>query len=765
MSCDFFLSFICSNQQGDVPLYDTEPHLHPPTPTSVIKNNAPMNDITTSENTCGFRDVTFKSFICSGGEVEMLDYSACQEESILSSYAQAVKNTYETEDTVISDSLNMQPRGDHEEHPYYNPEIKEVFLVETDAACVDEIPSTTLVSGHLDNKCTNEKDVTWKSFICDGVEVEISDVTRLQDITIPLPKPQLGESLQDCSVNVTNFSDFDQLYQAEHTDHPYCSLENYVPVITTLSESPNGCEKPVRALSDVTLKSFNCTGGEIEISNDTKPVDVTVSLSTNYTATWSQSSSYNVDPSILHGEPDFPNGKDHLDHPYCNPEKYLTPNGNLRTSLETLPYSSEAVDEVKQICLEVTDSQTGIHKDVTCDAFNQDGGEDEKSEVTHLSEKSTPLPEAPAVLSFDDNAIPTDVRQEHVQDEYAQDGCHVGSGHAVVDTPPSSLTNTSFKTSNNESITCKVQEGSKHSLRAEDGILSSVLHKTQSFACSQLVASTVNPTPVEVLQDLENMSKVGYSSASPECSEGKDSALGSTGNGPVLNNSEGKTCEENLTGVLKVLSECPSVASALQFGIFSPAGGRPSLSTQKNNRAPILEQFLGDNSALEVEKSLLAPLNLNPAGLWAEHLESPMPRPLLNSTALGYKLHSGPVAEPDEDVDLKPCVMPQSKVEKPVLDIPVIQDGPLQQQLRQMAEFLMLASGKMGPTAVSASAPLPNIVVPSQRATPVKTHSVCVGTTTVQMVDHSLNTSGQFERKRDFSVTDSCTITDPLLWK
>ncbi|XP_071360634.1 sperm-associated antigen 5 isoform X2 [Trachinotus anak] len=92
-------------------------------------------------------------------------------------------------------------------------------------------------------------------------------------------------------------------------------------------------------------------------------------------------------------------------------------------------------------------------------------------------------------------------------------------------------------------------------------------------------------------------------------------------------------------------------------------------------------------------------------------------------------------------------------------------DGPLQQQLRQMAEFLILASGKMGPSPVSASAPPPAVVtVPSVGATPAETHSVCVGTTAVELVDQSLNTSGQFERKRDISVVDSCTLTDPLLW-
>lgn len=712
----------------------------------MIKNNAPVNDIRAAENTCGHGDVTFKSFICTGGEVEISDSSACAEESIILPNDQVIKNACEIEDTVTSDSMIVQSCSDHVEHPYYNPEIKEVSLVDIDAACLHEIPSTTLAAGYLDDKCTSqdsgvfqndccgEMDVTWKSFICDGGEVEISDITRLQDNTIPLPKPQLGESLQDDNVNSTNFSDYDQLYQAEHADHPYCSSENGVPVITTLSESPNSSEKPVNALSDVTFKSFNCTGGEIEISDGSKLGDETVPLSVKHTATCSESCSYDVEPNILADDHDVPNGKDHLDHPYCNNENNsTTQSGNLSTAPETLPDSSETMDEIEQIRLVVPDSQTGIHEGVTFDSFNRAGGEVENSEGTHLSGKTSPILEDKAVLSFDDSVVPA------YEDDCEQPNCHVRNDDDVVDTHPSSLTNTSFKTLSNESFNYQVQETSKHSMCPADSAL----------------PSGGNPTPVEVPQDLEN---VDSSSAPPESSEGKDSALGSTGNGPALYNSEEKPCSENLTDVLKMLSECPSVASALQFGILSPVVRRASLSTQKANRDPTLDQFLGDDSALEVEKSFVAPVNLDPAGLWAEHLESPMPRPLFNSTAVGYKPQSGPVTEPDEDVGVKPCVMPQSKVEKPVLDIPVIQDGPLQQQLRQMAEFLMLASGKMGPTAVSASAP-------SARATPVETHSVCVGTTAVQMVDHSLNTSGQFERKRDFSVADSCTLTDPLLWK
>ncbi|KAG7221829.1 hypothetical protein INR49_017005, partial [Caranx melampygus] len=459
--------------KGDAPVCDPEPHSQCSPTTKVIQTSAPVNDITSAENTCGLGDITFKSFVCPGGEIELSASVVCAEESIILPRDQVTYNP-ETEDTVISDSMMVQSCGDHIEHPYYIPDVMNASSVDTDTACQREISNATLASkslddksatensGELQNDCCGEQDVTWKSVVCDGGEVEVADVTRQHDETIPLPQAQLGEPSEDNSVNTTHLSVCGRMCEAEHADHPYYSSANGAPINTTFSDIPGGFEKPANGLSDVTFKSFICTG----------------------------------------------------------------------------------------------------------------------------------------------------------------------------------------------------------------------------------------------------------------------------------------------------------VASMLQFGGFSPVVRRASLAVSKARNDPAFDRFLADDSALG-EKSLVAPVDTDFAGLWAEHLESPMPRPLLNSTALGCKPQSGPLSEPDDGVGLKPCTAPQSEVEKPVLDFPLIPDGPLQQQLRQMAEFLLLASGKMGPAAVCAPAPAPAVVtVPS----PAETHSVCVGTSAVKLVDRSLNTSGQFERRRDFSVVDSCTLTDPLLW-
>ncbi|GAA6233801.1 sperm-associated antigen 5 [Lates japonicus] len=735
---------VVKTTKGGIPLCDPEPHLYCPPATEVTQTTAHVNDVTAAESACGSGDITLKSFVCAGGEVEISDSSVCGEQSIILPNDQATDNT-EAEDTVISDSMIVQPCRDHIEHPYYTPEMKDASWVDVDAEHLCEISSGSLDDKHttqdlgvFQNDCCGEKDVTWKSFACDGGEVEVSDITRRHDETVPLPQEQLGESLQDNSVNSTMFSDCSQLGEAEHADHLYCSSANSVPVITTFFE------KPADGPRDVTFKLFNCTGGEIEISDDTKLVNATVPLPANNTETSGVSYSYSINESAVAGDHDVQNGKDHLDHPYC--ENYSsTSSVNLSTVQEPLPCST---DEVTQISLVLPESQTG--------------GEVERSNVIQLSEKTSPLPDDQAVICqlLDDNTVPTSVTQDQIPDDFEQPNRHVETDKVVVDTHPSALSPsslhfTSLKALDNESFNCQEQATSKHLIHPKDNPLLSALHKTES---AETLASAKSPSPVEMQQQhLEH--------GPAESSEAKDSALGSSGYGPILCNSAEKLNAENLSDALKALSECPSVASALQFGILSPVVKRASLSVFKAHNGPALDRFLSDDSALEGEKSLVSPVNPDPAGLWAEHLESPMPCPLFNSTALCYRPQSGPVPDPDEGVGVKPHAIPQSEVEKPGLDFPLIPDGPLQQQLRQMAEFLMLASGKMGPAAVSASAPTPAAVtVPSAGAAPAESHSVCVGTTAVKLVDRSLNTSGQFERKRDFSVVDSCTLTDPLLW-
>ncbi|XP_023151061.2 sperm-associated antigen 5 [Amphiprion ocellaris] len=748
----------------DIPLSNQDPHLHCPS----------ITDMATAQTVSGLGDVTFKSFTCAGGEVEIPGSSLCEEESFILPKDQATYNN-ESEDSVASHSMTVQSCSEHIEHPYHNPEMKESYSVDISAAC---LTNTTLTSGDrhdkqatedlrdFQNDCCEEKFVTWKSFVGDMGEVEVSDVTRLQDETIPLPKTEFCEPLQDNSVNLTHFSvDSCQLCHVEHADHPYCSSEKpIVPVINTSSEissSDNLCN----GLSDVTFKSFNCAGGEIEISESTKSADETVPLPANHTVAYSESYCHGVDPSMLTGDHDLQSCSEHLDHPYCDVQKYSSPPpGNLSTTQEPFPCSIDAVS-VKQRSLVVADNQASSQEsDIFISFFTADGEAEKSDDVKLFRKTSSPLNDQ----AVDHNSVFTSAAQHHIQDDYKQPNSHLENDEAVADTDPpaisgSSLTNASLKALDNETVQCQEQEKSKYTIQPEDNDLPSVVHGTEISDCSHHAALAESSAPGEVQQHSEHVSQM-YSTERPsESSEAKDSALGPSGNGPALCNSAEIPPAENFADVLKVLSECPSAASALE--ILTPVVRRASQYLLKDRGNPAQNQFLSDDSALEGEKSFLAPVNINATGLWADHLDSPIPRPLFNSTALGFKPSADPVTEPVEDLAEKLCAAPQSKIEKPVLDVPLIPDGPLQQQLRQMAEFLLLASGKMGLAGVSASVPAPTAFMAlSARTPPAESHSVCVGTSPVKLVDHSLNTSGLFERKREFTVVDACTVTDPILW-
>ncbi|XP_078138674.1 sperm-associated antigen 5 [Centroberyx gerrardi] len=778
----------------DVPLWDPDQHSHSTPSAKVMDANSPnftekvpTIDTTTTETACGLGDVTFKSFICAGGEIEISGPSLLSEGSIVLPKDQATKNTGETEDTIISDNMIFQSCSDHREHPYYNPE-GDASSVNIDTACLSESSNMRPASGNLDDshamqRSCGEKDVTFKSFICDGGEVEVSDITRLPDATIPLPKAQLGETLQCNSVNSSIFSDAcGQQCQAEHADHPYCSSENglapSIAHVNTFSETPNGVEKPADGLSDITFKSFICTGGETEVSDGTKPADETIPLPTGQLANSSVSHNDSINPSISAVDYNLQHSNDHLDHPYCNNENNLSsPSGNLPHVQEPLPCSLDALSEVEQTSLVVAGGQSGRQGDVSFPPFTTcAGGEVEHSNGTKLSEEPFPLPKDQAAFQLlCNNSVPTGIIQSHIQDHCEQPNCNVESEEAVLDMDPAgisapTLPNTAIKAVNDVDVNCPVQETSKKdSLHAEDNALPSMLQGTEFSDCSQLKALAKTATPVEVQEHPECDSNVPSRSGAMESSGAKDSALGLSGNGPVLSNSEEKLHAENFSDVLKELPEFPSVATALQFEMLSPVVRGASLARVQALMDSALDHFLAEDFALDGEKSLVAPVNPDPPGMWTGPLDSPIPRPLFNSTTLGtrycYKPQPVPVTETVEDMGVKPCAVPLSEAEKAVLDIPLIPDGPLQQQLRQMAEFLILASGRMGTAAISAPAPPPAACpVRSVGTTPAKSHSVCVGTSPVKLVDHSLNTSGQFERKREFSVVDTCTVTDPLLW-
>lgn len=735
-----------SNQQEDTPFSDPECFLT----SKVIQTSTVNTDMKNTEMAFKLGDVTYQSIISAGGEVEIKDFSLLSEASLMLPKDQEVNNTFEAEYMDNSSSMNDHSFCiNHMEHPYHNAGMKAASFA---ADKTREISISLQDLANLkDESATDFTDVTWKPLVCEGGEVQISDVTMIQE-AILMPHPLFSPHLEDSSLIAENLSVLSEECKVEHVDHPYCCGTNDDAVPLSSSENASAFEDPAGRVKDITFKSFNCTGGEIHISDGTKLEDETAPLLAEQISACNESSNY--DPSIFPTVQEIHNISGHLDHPYCNikmdPSPLIDNCGLIHQALLDTPdapegaYPSDLVlptdQKENEVCIKSV-------------SLKSSGIEIEESDGILFSQKGSSLPED-QVLTFP--ALDYNVHRPNKKDQNEEKSDKLSNKNSdMLNLNLSELYKPSLP---NESCKETVHKSCNSPVLEKDAVLPSLEPRTELSGCSRNMTSAGSCTPTE-----ENQKHIGPHQAS----EAKDSAFGASGIAAGLCNSAEKPEIEIISDVLKVLADCPSVASVLQLGQLSPAVRRASLFLSESRKGPTVDQCLTDDSALEADKSLLGNVNINPAGFWAaEQPMSPMPCPLFNSTAVACNYQRSLATDPVENVDQKPCDVPQSEVQKPVVDTPLIPDGPLQQQLRQMAEFLLLASGKINPSSAFAPLPPPSVsTVPSKQATPVGSHSVCVGTTLINCIEHGVNTSGQFERKRDFSVVDSCTLTDPLLWK
>lgn len=720
------------NQQADISFSDRD---------SFLINKVISTSVVNSDVAFELGDATYKSLISAGGEVEIKDFSLASEGSLILP-DQELNYTCEADGMENSPSMTGQLScTDHIEHPYHNPRIKDASFVSGEAS---EVTTSLQNFEELKDKSTTEDfaDVTWKPLACEGGEVQISDVTTIQDETIPMPLPLFSPHLECSKLNTTNLSFLSQQHEEQHADHPYCCSGGDVPP----SSSGNAVvfEEPARRLKDITFKFFNCTGGEIQISDITKPQDETVPVLAEQTSACTESSNYH--PSISTTQQDVHSTSEHLDHPYCNIKLDPSPLNDTCVIQEALPdIINAAEDAACSSNFVLPDDQVKNEVCVKSASLKTSGIEIEEPDGVLLSQEGSALPRDEVLIfpALDYNSINSLNKKDENEEKYEK------LSNKNSDSFNSNLSGLNKPLLPNESCKEPVPKSYNSPVLEKVAMLPSLQPRDRQIPAVSL-------TPAE---NQKHVSQEHVDKGPHQTSDAKDSAIGASGNAAGLCNSAEKPETEIICDVLKVLSECPSVASALQLGQLSPAMRRASLFLTEAKKAPPTDQFLIDDSALEADKSLLANVKVNPAGLWAEQLMSPMPHPLFNSTVVASKHQLSMV----ENVARNPCVAPQPEMLKPVAETPLIPDGPLQQQLRQMAEFLLLASGKINP--VSASAPLPPPAVSAVQSNPVGSHSVCVGTSPMKFVEHSVNTSGQFEQRRDFSVVDTCTLTDPLLWK
>ncbi|XP_033829420.2 sperm-associated antigen 5 isoform X2 [Periophthalmus magnuspinnatus] len=627
----------------------------------------------------------------------------------------------------------------------------------------------------------NSSDVILKSYECDGGNVEISDeLVEKSDDSIALPEnglseyPQHGQTLDSSNIfDVTN----DCNTEEEKTDHLYCKRETSMASVISTDEVLR--YNPIDAVADITLKSLNCTGGEIEITDSIHLDDQTIPLPAGQSRGDAESYNERTHSNL------FTEEVDHIEHPYCDtgavdfhvlnePSAHEVLNEKDQTekdadykdvSLINSKLDNESYNASIKAASFVSEGQSCQEQLDTNGILKQTDNHIEENDTLQVSLIKDEIVDA----SLPEDASPLlNTSQSENGQQPTQEKSHLDLSSIALSQPSShdshhktiSATSNAYLDNEAMNISKKLPEDASPLLntsQSENGqeptqekshldLTSIALSQPSSLESHhETISATSSPNPeVEEMNSSKSESQVHSSVPPSQGCDTTDSALGLSANVPPVSTKQPQA--ETLPDVFKAISEC----TPLQLKFLTPIVRRASLACKQAQKELGIDQIVTDDCAPSQHKSVARPIDVDHADLWQEHLDSPMPRPLFNSTELVHR--SQPCVAMEMNEDVSPA---QPRVDKPVLDVPVIPEGPLQQQLRQMAEFLMLASGKMGPVHVPAPASPP----------PQAEHcDVCVGTSPMKMVTHSINTSGQFERKRSISVEDQGTLTDPLLW-
>ncbi|XP_077460938.1 sperm-associated antigen 5 [Stigmatopora argus] len=697
-------------------------------------------------------DVTFKSFTCTGGQVDISNVTEMEDETVLLPSEQMA--TGHPEASLLA--ADIQQCDDHFEHPYCRLEANVDTLAQgedlfqsfvgaqepADDSPIQQYNEDLLV----DSIQKTQNDNNFISLTPAGKTMcfnSVSNVTKMADETILLPSEQMATNYPEA-----NFLAADLQESGDHFEHPYCRLE---PNVETLKQE------------EVSLQAFASTQGQTEDSqiqekNEDLLLDsIQISQNNNDLVTLTPASktmSFNSvsnvtkmaeETVLLHSEQpatDHPEASflathlqecsDQFEHSYCRLGSFLctqeqTDDSQIQQNNEDLLLDSIQRSQNDNDLVTLTPASKTM-------SFNS------VSNVTKMADETVLLPSEQTTTDHPEASFLATHLQE-CGDQFEHSYCRLGSfvctqkqtddsqtqqnNEDLLDSIQRSQNDNDLLTFTPASKTMSFNPGSlevQHKFNDGSPVLTGILNETVEQIATGQSDPGLLPKEPDALADTQRHL---------ELSEAKDSALGSSDDGPEAPTAAGQSLAETVPNVFKVLSEYPSVVSALH--LISPVR-RASESLMRACRETVND----------CEKNTLSPDNDEQAAWWAEHLESPIPSPLLNSTTLCNKTQSE---------NLQTDLTKKVKGSAP----PFTLDYPLQQQLRQMAEFLILASGKMDFATRAAAAA-------GQAPPPVESRSTCVGVTPVKRFDRSLNTSGEFVRKVEFSVADASTLTDPLLW-
>ncbi|KAJ8336208.1 hypothetical protein SKAU_G00395510 [Synaphobranchus kaupii] len=548
---------------------------------------------------------------------------------------------------------------------------------------------------------------------------------------------------------------------------------------------------------DVTFKSFLCSGVELEIADVSALSEQTIPLLAECTADVSSCCSFqnNLSDHQSLFQPSDPNSSNrHEDHPYCSPEREDScsrdgpfPNGSPVVETPDCKDPLYGMDHTGQAllwsskCLENMQGGSPSHLLHESGMFSYSSVEHDSAvqSLTADQSRSTPEKSLTADQSQDtaENGLTADQSQDTAVKSLTADQSQ--------DTAEKSLTADQSQDAAVKSLTAdQSQDTAEKSLTAD---------QSQDTAEKCLTADQSQDTAEKCLtadqsQDTaEKCLTADQSQDTAEKSLTADQSQDTAVQGLAAERKVCETCTVLQTGACDVISGHPrerrseGPSSCVEAG--SPAVARGSQLREPGHGCP------WDPAD--------SPLGPREGRLWMGALDSPMPLPQLNSTLIHSILRSailtpqtrkpgsgalpppaeggtgtlpgplqeklgpqapgdltgaqlGPLKEnlgpqaPGDLTDSQTGLLQEMLGPQAAGGVTGAQSGPLQVRLRQMGELLLRASENLLPA--------------------VERHSASTWTSPVQVTEHAVNTSGLYERKREFSVTEASTSTDTLPW-
>ncbi|XP_046901673.1 sperm-associated antigen 5 isoform X2 [Hypomesus transpacificus] len=662
---------------------------------------------------CGPGDVTFKSFVCVGGEVLVSESSVLPEGSVFldQSVLSRLPPDSEGENMFSLESSVTWSCDHHVDHPYCSAgcdvttsRAGHLSACELSGAVGStDVPHATDESGRANDSFSGLGDITYRSLLCAGGEVEVSEGTSLAAEMVCVPGDR-SEGLicppYHHSVHPPGFMEERDLKPSSgHTEHPYCNTEQDMAAFSTeppsyredsvncpdddALEPSEGSEKAPSARSDVTFKSFSCSGGEVEWSDSIRMGEETIPLPKDQSSNGQSQRDISINPSILLDDETV----SQADHPYCHSSSdgvvsYIGHPHMMEPSVGNVSLKSAKDLEA-----------------VSCQLFPE----------------CTTQEEVICQLIPDCGDVPVSTHSSTVHAEY-------DDGSPCLEPGVAPLPETLLDVVRELPGFCSVADALPLSL------LSPVLRATpvnrrkcdrrSVWALAQAIAQE---SIAEVEKILEGITSVSCVVPGNPDSLWNSITLESPGLHPQFNST-----------ALGARSSC------------KPLQAPPT-------REKVLQDHPENVLEMEVLQDHVAPQDQN-----TDTLEKTVD----DEQEAGEKDPSAaePPTQEEKELDLPPvetrtdggrtCTPPPHQMDLLPLGYSLAPGLPLQQQLKQMAHLLILASNRVGLSTPSGA----------------RLEEQSVGTSPPKLEERSSNTSGVYERKREVLVSDACSATDSLLW-